>query len=204
MAYSIEEEQEINQLKDWWKENGKAIIVAFVLGVGGMFGWRYWQVYQTNQIIEASAGYEALVYGAKQNSAAQKVKLTEFVQANSKTSYAVFALLNEAKNAVARQDFIAASTALEQALAQSQDEILTSLAAVRLSAVQFQSGQLDNALSTLNQVKSASFNARKALLSGDIQLAKGDQAAAKSSFEQALQNGSPLERQAAQMKLNNL
>ena len=204
MAYSIEEEQEINQLKDWWKENGKAIIVAFVLGVGGMFGWRYWQVYQTNQIIEASAGYEALVYGAKQNSAAQKVKLTEFVQTNSKTSYAVFALLNEAKNAVARQDFIAASTALEQALAQSQDEILTSLAAVRLSAVQFQSGQLDNALSTLNQVKSASFNARKALLSGDIQLAKGDQAAAKSSFEQALQNGSPLERQAAQMKLNNL
>ena len=204
MAYSIEEEQEINQLKDWWKENGKAIIVAFVLGVGGMFGWRYWQVYQTNQIIEASAGYEALVYGAEQNSAAQKVKLTEFVQANSKTSYAVFALLNEAKNAVARQDFIAASTALEQALAQSQDEILTSLAAVRLSAVQFQSGQLDNALSTLNQVKSASFNARKALLSGDIQLAKGDQAAAKSSFEQALQNGSLLERQAAQMKLNNL
>ena len=204
MAYSIEEEQEINQLKDWWKENGKAIIVAFVLGVGGMFGWRYWQVYQTNQIIEASAGYEALVYGAEQNSAAQKVKLTEFVQVNSKTSYAVFALLNEAKNAVARQDFIAASTALEQALAQSQDEILTSLAAVRLSAVQFQSGQLDNALSTLNQVKSASFNARKALLSGDIQLAKGDQAAAKSSFEQALQNGSPLERQAAQMKLNNL
>jgi UPF0070 protein HI_0370 len=204
MAYSIEEEQEINQLKDWWKENGKAIIVAFVLGVGGMFGWRYWQVYQTNQIIEASAGYEALVYGAEQNSATQKVKLTEFVQANSKTSYAVFALLNEAKNAVARQDFIAASTALEQALAQSQDEILTSLAAVRLSAVQFQSGQLDNALSTLNQVKSASFNARKALLSGDIQLAKGDQAAAKSSFEQALQNGSPLERQAAQMKLNNL
>ncbi|MFC2552750.1 MAG: YfgM family protein [Rodentibacter sp.] len=204
MAYSIEEEQEINQLKDWWKENGKAIIVAFVLGVGGMFGWRYWQVYQANQIIEASAGYEALVYGAEQNSAAQKVKLTEFVQANSKTTYAVFALLNEAKNAVARQDFIAASTALEQALAQSQDEILTSLAAVRLSAVQFQSGQLDNALSTLNQVKSASFNARKALLSGDIQLAKGDQAAAKSSFEQALQNGSPLERQAAQMKLNNL
>ena len=204
MAYSIEEEQEINQLKDWWKENGKAIIVAFVLGVGGMFGWRYWQVYQTNQIIEASAGYEALIYGAEQNSAAQKVKLTEFVQANSKTSYAVFALLNEAKNAVARQDFIAASTALEQALAQSQDEILTSLAAVRLSAVQFQSGQLDNALSTLNQVKSASFNARTALLSGDIQLAKGDQAAAKSSFEQALQNGSPLERQAAQMKLNNL
>ena len=45
MAYSIEEEQEINQLKDWWKENGKTIIVAFILGVGGMFGCRYWQAH---------------------------------------------------------------------------------------------------------------------------------------------------------------
>ena len=26
MAYSIEEEQEINQLKDWWKENGKQLL----------------------------------------------------------------------------------------------------------------------------------------------------------------------------------
>ena len=30
MAYSIEEEQEINQLKDWWKENGKTLIVDFI------------------------------------------------------------------------------------------------------------------------------------------------------------------------------
>ncbi|OOF59679.1 YfgM family protein [Rodentibacter myodis] len=204
MAYSIEEEQEINQLKDWWKENGKTIIVAFILGVGGMFGWRYWQAHQANQIAEASAGYDALIYAAEQDPSAQKAKLTEFAQANSKTTYAVFALFDEAKNAVAKQDFAAAEAALQQALNQSQDEVLTSLAALRLGAVQFQLGQLDGALTTLNQVKTASFAARKALLIGDIQLAKGDNTAAKNSFEQVLQTGSPLEQQAAQMKLNNL
>lgn len=204
MAYSIEEEQEINQLKEWWKENGKTIIVAFILGVGGMFGWRYWQTYQANQIAEASAGYDALIYAAEQDSTAQKAKLAEFVQANSKTSYAVFALFDEAKNAVEKQDFAAAEVALQQVLTQSQDELLTSLSALRLSAVQFQLGQLDNALSTLEKVKSAGFNARKTLLAGDIQVAKGDVAAAKSSFEQVLQTGSQLEQQAAQMKLNNL
>ena len=26
MAYTIEEEQELNQLKEWWKDNGKTII----------------------------------------------------------------------------------------------------------------------------------------------------------------------------------
>ena len=204
MAYSIEEEQEINQLKDWWKENGKTIIVAFILGVGGMFGWRYWQAHQAEQIAQASAQYDALIYSAQQDEQAKKANIEQFVQANSKTAYAVFALLDEAKKAAEKQDFAAAEVNLNQALTQSQDEVLTSIVALRLSAVQFQLGQLDNALTTLNQVKGESFNARKALLTGDIQVAKGDKVAAKNSFDQAQQSGSQLEQQMAKMKLNNL
>ena len=204
MAYSIEEEQEINQLKDWWKENGKTIIVAFILGVGGMFGWRYWQAHQAEQIAQASAQYDALIYSAQQEEQAKKANIEQFVQANSKTAYAVFALLDEAKKATEKQDFTAAEVNLNQALTQSQDEVLTSIVALRLSAVQFQLGQLDNALTTLNQVKGESFNARKAILTGDIQIAKGDKVAAKNSFEQAQQSGTQLEQQMAKMKLNNL
>ena len=204
MAYSIEEEQEINQLKDWWKENGKTIIVAFILGVGGMFGWRYWQAHQAEQIAQASAQYDALIYSAQQDEQAKKANIEQFVQANSKTAYAVFALLDEAKKAAEKQDFAAAEVNLNQALTQSQDEVLTSIVALHLSAVQFQLGQLDNALTTLNQVKGESFNARKAILSGDIQVAKGDKVAAKNSFQQAQQSGSQLEQQMAKMKLNNL
>ena len=204
MAYSIEEEQEINQLKDWWKENSKTIIVAFILGVGGMFGWRYWQAHQAEQIAQASAQYDALIYSAQQDEQAKKANIEQFVQANSKTAYAVFALLDEAKKTTEKQDFAAAELNLNQALTQSQDEVLTSIVALRLSAVQFQLGQLDNALTTLNQVKGESFNARKAILTGDIQVAKGDKVAAKNSFEQAQQSGSQLEQQMAKMKLNNL
>ncbi|HHE9480606.1 TPA: YfgM family protein [Haemophilus influenzae] len=204
MAYSIEEEQEINQLKDWWKENGKTIIVAFILGVGGMFGWRYWQAHQAEQIAQASAQYDALINSVQQDEQAKKANIEQFVQANSKTTYAVFALLDEAKKATEKQDFSAAEANLNQALTQSQDEVLTSIIALRLSAVQFQLGQLDNALTTLNQVKGESFNARKAILTGDIQVVKGDKVAAKNSFEQAQQMGSQLEQQMAKMKLNNL
>ena len=204
MAYSIEEEQEINQLKEWWKENGKTIIVAFILGIGGMFGWRYWQAHQAEQIAQASAQYDALINSVQQDEQAKKANIEQFVQANSKTAYAVFALLDEAKKATEKQDFSAAEANLNQALTQSQDEVLTSIVALRLSAVQFQLGQLDNALSTLNQVKGESFNARKAILTGDIQIAKGDKVAAKNSFEQAQQSGSQLEQQMAKMKLNNL
>ena len=86
MAYTIEEEQELNQLKEWWKDNGKTIIAAFILGVGGMLGWRYWQSYQANQIMQASAEYDALVYTANKDAAAQQAKVAEFVKAHDKTS----------------------------------------------------------------------------------------------------------------------
>ena len=191
-------------MKDWWKENGKTIIVAFILGVGGMFGWRYWQAHQAEQIAQASAQYDALIYSAQQDEQAKKANIEQFVQANSKTAYAVFALLDEAKKATEKQDFAAAEANLNQALTQSQDEVLTSIIALRLSAVQFQLGQLDNALTTLNQVKGESFNARKAIFTGNIQVAKGDKVEAKNSFEQAQQSGSQLEQQMAKMKLNNL
>ena len=204
MAYSIEEEQEINQLKEWWKENGKTIIVAFILGVGGMFGWRYWQAHQAEQIAQASAQYDALINSVQQDEQDKKANIEQIVQGNSKTAYAVFALLEEEKKATEKQDFSAAEANLNKALTQSQDEVLTSIVALRLSAVQFQLGQLDNALTTLNQVKGESFNARKAILTGDIQVAKGDKVAAKNSFEQAQQIGSQLEQQMAKMKLNNL
>lgn len=198
MAYSIEEEQELNQLKDWWKENAKVVILAFVLGIAGVLGWRFWQSHQVNQIVQASEQYDALAYSSQQD------KVAQFVQANSKTSYAVFALLDEAKSAMEKQDFASAENALKQALEQSQDEVLTNLAALRLGEVQFQLGQFDMALSSLSQVKAAGFSTRKMLLTADIQLAKGDNNAAKAELEEVVKVGSPLEQQMAQMKLNNL
>lgn len=45
---------------------------------------------------------------------------------------------------------------------------------------------------------------RVKIFSGDIQVAKGDVNGAKASFENAQKNGNPLEKQMAQMKLNNL
>ncbi|MGU3844696.1 YfgM family protein, partial [Vibrio diabolicus] len=37
------EEQQVEAIKDWWKENGKAVIIGAVVGLGGLFGWRYYQ-----------------------------------------------------------------------------------------------------------------------------------------------------------------
>ena len=60
--------------------------------------------------------------------------------------------------------------------------------------MQFQQGQFDAALASLNQVKSQGFSARKDLLAGDIQVAKGDVNGAKASFENVQKKRQPVRK----------
>ncbi|HDX1192316.1 TPA: YfgM family protein [Pasteurella multocida] len=203
MAYTAEEEQELNEIKAWWKENYKTLIASIIIAFGGMFGWNYWQSHQVNKIQQTSAQYEQALYSTA-DFASKSVQIEQFVQANSKTSYAVLALLEKAKVEVEKKEFAQAEQSLKQALAQSTDENLSSITALRLASVQFQQQAFDMALDSLKQVKESSWDSRKNLLIGDILLAKGDKVAAKASYQQALNHASPLEAQWLQVRLNNL
>lgn len=203
MAYTIEEEQEINEIKTWWNENYKSIIAIVVLAFAGVFGWKYWQKHQAGQIQSLSAQYDQLIYSVEKGDA-KNAQLEQFAKDNSKTAYAVLALFERAKSAVENNDFSAAESALKQAMSESSDEVLTSVAALRLAAVQFQLQSFDAALETLKSVKDSSWDSRKNLLTGDILAAKGDKAGAKASFEAALANADQLEQQLIQVRLNNL
>jgi len=135
---------------------------------------------------------------------AQEELFSQFIKNNEKTGYAVLALLDKAKIAVENQDFAQAEEALKQAVAQSTDDVLSSVSVLRLAAVQFQLEQFDPALESLKLVKEQAWNGAKNILVGDIQLAKGDKEAAKSAYQQAQQNATPLELQLIQVRLNNL
>ena len=204
MAYTIEEEQELSAIKAWWNENYKFIIVCFVIAFGGVFGWNYWQSHQIQKIHSASAEYEQVLFNYAKDPKAQVEQFSQFIKNHEKTSYAVLALLDKAKIAVENNDFTLAEDALKQAMAQSTDDILSSITALRLASVQFQLGQFDPALDSLKLVKEQAWSGAKNILAGDIQLAKGDKEAAKASYQHAQQHASPLEQQLIQVRLNNL
>ena len=204
MAYTIEEEQELSAIKAWWNENYKFIIVCFVIAFGGVFGWNYWQSHQIQKIHSASAEYEQVLFNYAKDSKAQAEQFSQFIKNHEKTSYAVLALLDKAKIAVENNDFTLAEDALKQAMAQSTDDILSSITALRLASVQFQLGQFEPALDSLKLVKEQAWSGAKNILAGDIQLAKGDKEAAKASYQQAQQHASPLEQQLIQVRLTNL
>ncbi|ACA32398.1 YfgM family protein [Histophilus somni] len=203
MAYTIEEEQELNELKTWWKENYKSIIVIVLLAFSGVFGWRYWQDYQTTKKQTLSAQYDELISSAE-NQSIYNAQLDRFVQENGETTYAVFALLDKAKLEVSQQNFVQAEETLKQAIVNTSDDILMSITAIRLATVQYQLQKFDEALASLNQVKGQSWDVSKLLLSGDIQLAKGNKEIAKDNFEQALTKATSWEKSFIQVRLNSL
>ena len=73
------EEQQVEALKKWWKENGKQIIVGAVVGIAVITGWKN-NDYSANQTAQASALFEQVIKdtadGAESNKAAvfEKIK----------------------------------------------------------------------------------------------------------------------------------
>ena len=37
------EEQQVEAVKKWWKENGVSLIVGVVMGLSAIAGWKYYQ-----------------------------------------------------------------------------------------------------------------------------------------------------------------
>ena len=56
-AYETEEQQ-VEAIKSWWKENGKAVVIGGVVGIGAILGWKYYQSSQITAKETASAAYE--------------------------------------------------------------------------------------------------------------------------------------------------
>ncbi len=201
MAYSIDEEQDIDQLKKWWKENYKAIITIVAIALISVYSWRYWKNHQTMQSIKQSMQYEAVIAS---NNAINKKDFDTFTQENKGSTYSVFALLERAKDEITAQHFGQAANLLQQAVDQAEDRILKDIATLRLSAVQFQLKQYDSALKTLQNVKSKVWLGQKLQLQANIELAQNNKEAAKKDFQQALTLVDPLQKTIIQMQLNNL
>ncbi|CDF98323.1 YfgM family protein [Avibacterium paragallinarum] len=203
MAYTIEEEQELNEIKNWWKENGKMVIAIFVLAFAGVFGWRYWQSHQIAQSQQRSLQYEQIVQQFQEDKG--KIQdIEQFVQSNSKTAYAVFTLLDTTAVSVQNQDFSQAENLLKQALLNSDDDILQSLVSLRLALVQFQLKKFNDAMQTLNSIKSnSSWDSSVLLLKGDIQFALGEKEEAKTTFQEGLKKADSTMIESFRVRLNN-
>jgi len=198
------ENDQVDALKRFFAENGKALAVGVILGVGALVGWRYWTSHQTDSARSASQAYENAIAGLKADKPETLVSAEKFA-AENKNTYGALTSLELAQQYVDRDELEKAAAQLQQGLAATSDENLKGMINIRLARIQVQLKQQDAALKTLDGVKGEGWAAIVADLRGEALLSKGDKQGARTAWESGVKNNaSPALSEMMQMKINNL
>ena len=197
------DDERVEDLKKWWKENGVSIIGGIALGLVAIFGWQYWNSHRTAQAEAASRAYDIFVAAAEKSDAEQtrqrgQVLLTDFPH----SAYAALTALRLAKLATDNGDTAAASQRLEWVIGNAQLDELKDIARLRLARVLSAAGRTEEAGKLLASVTTTTLMAERDELQGDLYLAGNDAAKARTAYAAALaaSGGNPL----LQLKLDNL
>lgn len=188
--YKTEEEQ-LEALKNWWKENGQSLVVGVAIALAGFFGWQAWDGHQQSQDEQASALYQSLLDADGQaqldpnQTDTAKHLAAKIKSDHGSSAYAALAGLFNAKYAAKDGDWAAAETELAWVLEQKPSEAMALQTRYRLAQVQLELGKHSEALNSLSVADAAGFAGRFAELRGDVQLAAGDNVAALAAYRSA-------------------
>lgn len=196
------EEQQVEAIKDWWQENGKAVILGAVIGLGGLFGWRYYQDSVVEGQEAASVAYNSAVQTLQTQGVAAADQVQSFIDSNSDREYAVLAAMQLAQAQVAEANYAEALKQLEWAKANTKDTAIAPVLAIRAVRVKAEMGDIEGALADLEAAKTEGWEGRMAELKGDLLLRNGDKEGAYTAYTEAQQAADA--SQTLQLKLDDL
>lgn len=203
--YATEEEQ-VEALKRWWRENGKSIVAGAALGILVLVGWRGWTWHQETQALEASALYDQVSARIQDGDREKLVSAAEQLREDyGSTAYAALGALAAARAAVDAGEPDAAAEWLRWAMENAGDAKLGYLARGRLARVEAASGRVDEGLRLLDVEPPAAWSGLYGEIRGDLLTEKGDREAAAEAYRAALDaEVPPPDPEAVQRKLNEV
>ena len=211
MAYNLQEQEQIDELKSFWTKYGTTILVAVTLALFIVAGLRGWNWYNARQATAAAAVYSELTDAVERKNIEQvKQRSEDIFKQYGGTAYGQMAGLMAARAYVDANDLAGAKGALQWVSDNAKDDEFKHLARLRLSGVLLDEKSYDAALKTIEPANigkaSAEMSGAFADRRADILLAQDDKAGAKAEYEKALAAlpaSSPL-RQLVQLKLDAL
>ena len=188
MAYDLEEQEQLDEFKAWWKKNGK---IATNLVFAALIAYAAWQAYgyfQNKKAVEASELYQALVVTDLTKTAEIKTQSAKLMDDYSGTPYAGRAAVFAAKANFAANDDKSAKSQLDWAVKNAKEGAVKAIAGLQLANVLFDEKNYEEAQKVLSAINDKGYEGLKASLQGDIFLAQGKNTEAKKAFENALNN----------------
>lgn len=198
------DEQQAEAIKEWWKENGKAILVGTALGLVGMFGWRYFNEYRQGQMEQGAIAYEAIIKQLDADHDKAFAPVAAFVKEHSGDSYGDLAALQLAAAAVKAGKLDLAVEQLQQVADKGNSDAVKPVAAIRLARVLIEQGKFEEAGKRLDGLKQESYLAIVAEVRGDLFSKQGDKSKALAAYQQAATASGDKVGPELQMKLDEL
>jgi predicted negative regulator of RcsB-dependent stress response len=187
MVEHLTEEEQVEQLKQWWKENGLSIVGGVVIGLAAVFGWRAWQHHEVERSAQAGGLYDQLLMAAEARQTDAALQRHDQIRAQyGGTGYAALAGLHAAKLKLEAGDARAARELLETVRREATDPAIQEVATLRLARLYLDAGELDAARRLVDGMPKGAFGSQLAELRGDLARAGGDVAAARAAYEEAL------------------
>jgi predicted negative regulator of RcsB-dependent stress response len=188
MALDLEEQEQVEELKAWWRQHGGFITALIVAVALGFAGWQAWRWYQANQAAQASVLYDTVTKAAQANDAkALRDAAGTLVESYPRTLYASMGALVAARYYFDRNDLKNAKAQLQWVLERAPSQDFKDLARLRLAAVLLDEKAYDEALKLLEAKPAAAYEAQYAALRGDVLVAKNQAGEAKAAYKVALE-----------------
>jgi len=192
VADHLTEEEQIETIKRWWSENWLSLVLPIVIAIAGYSGWNFWQQQKLDASHNASDQYQTLLSFVEkpelsESERGQAILLAQSIDENYSSSlYADLSALIAAKLAVDSDDLDLAESTLRGVVDDAKTPSTADIAKARLAQVLLAKEKTDEALQLVASTDSDAMKALYAEIRGDALIAKGNNAAAKTAYEEAL------------------
>src|ERR1043165_3892975 len=188
MALDLEEQEQVEELKAWWKQHGGMIAALVVAVAVGFIGWQGWRRDQSKQAAPPGAPDETGDKGRQADDAqALRDAAGTLVESYPRTLYASMGAMVAARYYFDRGDLKSAKAQLAWVIERAPSQDFKDLARLRLAAVLLDEKAYDEALKTLDAKTAAAYEAQYAALRGDVLVAKNQAADAKAAYKLAIE-----------------
>lgn len=187
MALDLEEQEQVDELKAWWKAHGTKVIAGVVIFVATVGGFRFWTSYQHKQMGEARAMFQVMANEAGKADA-QKLRAMagQIIDKYPRTVYAVDAALIAARLNFDAGDLKSAKAQLQWVIDHAKDSQSQDVARLSLAGVLLDEKSYDDSLKLLNAKHDAAFDSLYEDLKGDVLAIQGKSDEARAAYQSAL------------------
>lgn len=201
MADYLSEEEQLDRLKTWWRQNGAGLLITLALALAAVLGWRWYDGARTEGRQAASELFEAYLAAEGEQREALAAQLDESAAG---AGYQAFAFMRQAGELLEAGEVDAAAGLLKQVVEADLPSPLKDLAYVRLARLQQQQGDSEAALTSLAAVRGGGARWQVQELLGDIHLAQGERERAHEAYNSALAEvGADQQRPILEMKAHD-